>query len=225
MGWRKASVAPVVALPLDAPAVIRSAMPRLAKAAGVSAILNPLARKTAELLANRVRLGDYQITRVDEVPPECDRLAERLGEAERLHFAKDPRTLTWLYRSPHNPFMYDIVEARQAGDMVGFAVGRRMDLLGLDGYGILDLIALPGHEAALAPLAAELVLNALANSPQIVGALVSAGHPAKAALHRLGFLNTGRSFTLIYRPLRTELPEMLSQPQNWCNFWGNNDTV
>jgi hypothetical protein len=226
MGWSEAAVAPVMALPLDAPAVLRAAAPRGKAAARLAAPLSPLARSFAHRLAARARATSYRIETVASFAADYDGLNARLRAAEQLNFAKDQATLDWLYGSPHNPFDYDIVEAREAaGALVGFAVGRRMDLLGLDGYALLDLIAAPGHEAALAPLAAELVLGTLEHRPEIVGALVSAGHPAQRALRRLGFVDTRRSFTLIRRPLREKPSTALSDPGNWCNFWGNSDSV
>jgi hypothetical protein len=224
MGWSAVSAAPVLALPLDLPAVARAALPVLGGASCLAAPLNPLARGVARRRAARHGDAGYEITRSAAFTAEFDALTERLRAAGTIYFAKDRATLEWLYRSPFLPFAYDIVEARRAGELVGFAVGRRMDLLGLDGYGILDLITAPGHEAALPPLAARLVAGALAHRPQAVGALVSAGQPPYRALRRLGFVDARRSFTLIYRGLREGLPPMLLQGESWAHFWGNNDT-
>src|SRR5262249_18550189 len=161
----------------------------------------PLARGVARRRAARFGDAGYEIARSDVFTAEFDALTERLRAVETIHFAKDRAALEWLYRSPFLPFAYDIVEARRAGALGGFAVGRRVDLLGLDGYGILDLIAVPGHEAALPPLAARLVAGALTHRPQAVGALVSAGQCPYRVLRGLGFVDARRSFTLIYRGL------------------------
>jgi hypothetical protein len=225
MGWSKCSVAPVMGFPLDVPAVLRMAAPRLGGLSRLASPASPIARRIARMLAAGAGADDYSVAVAEGFSAEFDELSDRLRDAELIHFAKNRRALEWLYRSPHRPFDYDIVTARQAGQLVGFAVGRRMDLLGLDGYGILDLIAIPGHDEALRPLAGRLVSLALERRSQIIGALTSAAQPANKALRRLGFVNTRHSFTLIYRPLQQDLPEPLSHGNNWCNFWGNNDTA
>ncbi|MBV8536851.1 MAG: GNAT family N-acetyltransferase [Alphaproteobacteria bacterium] len=225
MGWSKITAAPVMALPLDVPAVLGAAVPRLRAVMVLAAPFSPLARTVASGRAGRATPAGYSLFEAEGFSAEYDALNERFRTAERLTFAKDRRTLEWLYLSSFNPFEYDIVEARSDGSLVGFAVGRRMDFLGLDGYGILDLIAVPGHDAVLRPMAGRLVSIALKRKSQVVGAMVSDGHPPHAALKSLGFISSRRAFALIYRPTRDALPNVLADPRNWCNYWGNNDTV
>jgi hypothetical protein len=225
MGWSNMGAAPVLALPLDAPATVRSALPRFAGLAGLTTPAGLFFRSRAVRRAARLTGEECSVAQVESFSPDLEVLTDALRQADHLTFAKDRRTLDWLYLSPHNPFDYDIVEARRAGELVGFAVGRRMDLMGLDGYGVLDLIAFPGRDDVLAPLAAALVQIALTARPQIVAALVSRGDAAYAALRYLGFIDSRRTFTLIYRPVTDELPVYVSYPENWANFWGNNDTV
>jgi len=225
MGWSNMGAAPVLALPLDPSAIIRSAVPRLAALASLTAPAGVLARAHTRRRAARTRCDGVSINQVDCFSPDLDALTKTLREADSLTFAKDRCTLDWLYLSPHNPFDYDIVEARQSGRLVGFAVGRRMDLLGLDGYGILDLIASPGRHDVLATLAAFLVQAALPAHPQIIAGLVSPAGAAYAALRSLGFINSRRAFTLIFRPTMDGLPPGVMRPESWTHFWGNNDTV
>lgn len=225
MGWSKLVAAPVMAFPLNMSSVLRAALPRLAPLASMAAPLSPLARAIGSRLAGHTACLGYALTSVEGFSAECDNLTARLRQHESFTFSKDRRALEWLYLSPHNPFDYDIIEARKDGILIGFAVGRRMDLLGLNGYGILDLIVAPGHEAVLRLLAAQLIRLAMPAKPDIIGALVSAGHPAQRALRLLGFIDTRRSFTLIFRPTQDDLPAAVLEPEKWCNFWGNNDTV
>jgi len=225
MGWSGMGAGPVMVLPLDPPAIVRSALPRFAPVAGVAAAAGPLARWRARRAIVRARSDEASIARIKELPADLDALTLASRSLDRLTFAKDKRTLAWLYLSPDNPFDYDIVEARHNGGLVGFAVGRRMDLMGLDGYGILDLIALPGRSAVLRSLAAKMVESALPDSPAMIAALVSRNGEADAALRDLGFINSRQTFTLIYRPTADRLPEGLGVPANWTHFWGNTDTV
>jgi len=225
MGWSNMGTAPVMVLPLDPPAIARAALPRLAPLAKLAAPAGLLARSRARRRAARVLSAERAIERVPGFSPDLDALTDAWRNADRLTFAKDRRTLEWLYRSPHNPFHYDVVEARGGGKLVGFAVGRRMDLRGIDGYAILDLMALPGRDDVLAPLAAMLVETALAAYPEVIAALVSRGDGAHAALRSLGFIDSRNAFTLILRPTMDRLPAGVTRPENWSNFWGNNDTV
>jgi len=225
MGWSHMGAAPVMALPLDPPAIVRSALPRFAGLAFLTQPAGILAGARARRRAAQALRGAVSLHRLQGFSPDLDALNEAWRGADRLTFAKDRRTLEWLYLSPHNPFTYDIVEAREAGRPVGFAVGRRMDLLGLDGYGILDLIALPGRQDVLAPLAAFLVQIALPTRPQIIAGLVSRAGGAHGALRSLGFIDSRRAFTLIFRPIMDRLPAGVSRPESWIHFWGNNDTV
>jgi hypothetical protein len=142
-----------------------------------------------------------------------------------LTVSKDSRGLECLYLSEHKPFEYDILEATRAGQLVGFAVGLKMDLMGLNGYGIIDLLALPHEPQVLRALATGLVELALPSRPEAIGALVSSHHEAKEALRSLRFIYSRRSFTLIYRPAQEGLPTVLTEPSRWSHCWGNNDTV
>ena len=225
MGWSPLGASPVMALPLDVGAILRAAVPRLGFLAPLAAPASWLACKRAANHSEHVTAADCEITAVDAFPDDCDNLTRRLRAGKRLFFSKDQRTLDWLYLSPHNPFKYDIVAARRAGQLVGFAVGRRMEMLGLDGYGIFDLISAPGNHDVLAALASRLIVGALPARPEIVACLVSRNQEAHQALQRLGFIDSRRSFTLIYRAVQDGLPETLHLKDNWTNFWGNNDTV
>lgn len=225
MGWSDMGTAPVMAFPLDIGHTLAAAVPQLKLLSALTAPLNWLAAGVARRLATRALITGYTFEPVQSFSDDYDNLTAQLRNAEQLTFAKDHRTLDWLYLSPANPFDYDVIEARQNGNLIGFVVGRRMDLMGLDGYGLLDIVALPGHEAVLSVMAARLVIHALSQRPQIIASLVSRGHPVQAALRSLGFIDTRRSFTLIFRPTQDNLPDVLSKPEHWSNFWGNNDTV
>jgi hypothetical protein len=225
MGWSALGASPVMALPLDGRAVFRKALPQIGFLALMAAPVGWLAEGRAVRRADRAAAIDCEIRATDKFSPECDELTRRMQTDSKLAFAKDRRTLDWLYLSPHNPFKYDVVEARRGGQLVGFAVGRRMEMLELEGYGFLDLISAPDHDDVLAPLAAKLTLAALPNRPQIIACLTTRGHTSHTALKTLGFVDSRQSFMLIYRPLRDGLPEALQVPEHWANFWGNNDTV
>jgi len=225
MGWSAMGSAPVMLLPLDPPAMLRSFLPHLGPAANLAAPARPLARWRAHRRLARRRSERAAIHAIKEFPADLDVFTAALRGVDRLTFAKDKRTLDWLYRSPGNPFVYDIVEARQDGQLIGFAVGRPRDLMGVDGYGILDLIALPEHSGVLRSLAASLVEIALPARPAMIAALVNRDSAAEEALRRLGFMNSRENFNLIYRPTADGLPGALGQPANWTHVWGNADTV
>ena len=225
MGWSGMGSAPVMVLPLDAPAIVRAALPRFAAVAGLAAPARPLARWRARRRISRGYSAAISINQITKFPPDLDDIAAALRRLERLTFAKDKRSLDWLYLSPHNPFDYDIVEARENGRLIGFAIGRRMDLMGLDGYGLLDLIGLPGRSDALRLLAARLVEIGLAGNAGMIAALVSRDGEAQAALRHLGFIDSRQTFSLIYRPTADGLPTGLAEAANWTHFWGNADTV
>jgi hypothetical protein len=225
MGWSSMGSAPVMVLPLDPVAIARAALPRFAAAAGLASPIRPLARWRARRRVTRQHSAEVSIAHIKEFPPDLDDLAATLRRLDRLTFAKDKRTLDWLYLSPDNPFDYDILEARQNGRLTGFAVGRRMDLMGLEGYGILDLIALPGCSEALRLMAARLVEIALAGDQGMIAALVSRDSEAHAALRELGFINSRQTFTFIHRAIAERPPERSREPANWAHFWGNADTI
>ncbi|MGE5537986.1 MAG: hypothetical protein ACM30I_05180 [Gemmatimonas sp.] len=225
MGWRAIVRCPVMALPLDLSAVVAKAAPFLRHVAPLAAIGNPAVRAIVRRVAGRVSAADCVVEKVADFSSDFDGFAGALTNGANFTFIKDWKTLSWLYLSPYNPFTYDILEARRNGALVGFAVGRPMDLRGLSGYGILDLICLPGHEDVLAPLAARLVADAVRAKPQIIAALVSPGDASQRALARVGFINSGQSFTLIGRSLVDDLPAALRESAPWQNSWGNNDTV
>jgi hypothetical protein len=225
MGWSGMGSAPVMLMPLDPVAILRAALPRCAAVAGLASPARPLARWRARRRIARARFGEASIAQTNEFPSDLDDLNGTLRNLNRLTFAKDKRTLDWLYLSSHNPFDYDIVEARENGRLTGFGVGRRMDFMGLDGYGILDLIASPGGAEALRLVAARLVEIALPAKPAMIAALVSRNDNAHAALRDLGFINSRQTFTLIHRPLSEGVPAGMGEPANWTHFWGNTDTV
>jgi hypothetical protein len=225
MGWKRLGAAPVMVLVLDSGAAFRTAFPRVRAWARLVAPVGWVFKKIARHGMKSLNEADCSIKAVSHFSPEYDALTASLREAEILTFSKDPRALEWLYLSEHNPFEYDILEARRAGRLIGFAVGRKMDLMGLDGYGILDLIASPGEPNVVRALAAGLVEVALMQQPEVIGALVSSRQEAEEALRSLGFIYSRRSFSLIYRPTQEVLPSVLIESSRWSHCWGNNDTV
>lgn len=225
MGWANMGAGPVMVLPLDAAGIVRSALPRVKAWAPIASPANPVLRWRAQRLARRGGIAGVEIQQVAGFSGDLNMLTEALRAREQITFAKDRRALQWLYLSPYNPFKYDIVEARQDGKLAGIGVGRRMDLSGLDGYGIVDLVAWPGYERVLSGVASRLLQIALPQRPQAVAALVSWNGAAFQALRSLGFIDSRQAFTLIYRPTGDGLPAMVGRPENWCHSWGNNDTV
>ena len=225
MGWNSLGAAPVMALVLDPQAAIKSAFPRFHALSSLARPAGWFFTTMARRRINSITAPDCLINSVNRFSTDYDAFTTSIQAAQMLTFSKDSRLLNWLYLSEHNPFDYDILEARRAGQLIGFAVGRKMDLMGLDGYGILDLMILPEQpEAVMRALAAHLVQTALSYRPEIVAALVSPHQKAQKTLRSLGFIYSRRSFSLIYRPLQEGLPSFLADSSAWSDSWGNNDT-
>jgi len=223
MGWEAVSAGAVLVLPLDPPAIIAARWPL---ARPVAPLVKPAATLLQFLASRRAQnRGGMRVQRTSGFSRDYDALNEELRIAPANIFSKDRRTLDWLYLSRHNPFDYDIVEARDADRLVGFGVGRRMDLAGVDGYALLDLVARPGCQAAMEAVAAEFMRVALPQRPQAIAALTTPGLSADRALRRLGFLDSRQRFTLIRRQTGENASDEAGKPADWVHLWGNNDTV
>lgn len=228
MGWVEVEAAPVLMLPVECEAALKSAIPKLGPISIIARPYDKLAGRWTKIrLRTVVKKSTLNFDSVTSFLGDDHEFLAQQREAQKFSFMKDSKTLSWLYTSPHNPFHYDVVEARDAGKLVGFAIGRRMNLLGVDGYGITDIVTLPKHENALAPLAANLIVKALEIRPAVVAALVSRNGPAYIALRSLGFFTSPKSFSLIMRATVAEdtIDKRLFAQGCWEHLWGNNDTV
>jgi hypothetical protein len=136
-----------------------------------------------------------------------------MGVRDRAH-------LTYRYFE-HPTRSYAFYRASRRGEMTGYIVLRKVDLLGFNSSVVVDLLALEGESWS------ALVDRGLARSRRdgsdLVGFMVPRHHPYYRSLRRKGFLPSLKKFLFMVYPL-TEDKALLSKGR-WYANWGDTDVI
>ena len=155
---------------------------------------------------------------------ECDEVYDLFWErAKFVHPIMGNRNrsfLTWRYLR-HPTRDYVIYRALQKGEMKGYIVLRKVDLLKFNSAVIVDLLALDDHTLS------ELVRKGIEHSRQegadLLGFMVPKLHPYDQSLRREGFLPSFRAFHFLVYSHKKE--QILFDPRGWYVTWGDTDVI
>jgi len=128
--------------------------------------------------------------------------------------------LTWRYLR-HPTRSYVIYRALQKGEMKGYIVLRRVELLQFNSAVIVDLLAL--DEETLSKLVEKGVEHSHREKTDLLGFMVPKPHPYYQSLRKEGFLPSFKTFHfLVYSHFREEV---LFDPKGWYVTWGDTDVI
>jgi GNAT superfamily N-acetyltransferase len=202
---------------LDARAVARRRLGAVVAAAAAPVLRAAIALRHPE----RGRAaGDVVIAAGSGFTGEYDQLWERARGSYAMCVRRDRLYLDWKYaRCPHR--RYDVLEARRAGRLDGFAVTRQEDLRGVRLGWVIDVFADAGDHAAKDALLGAL-LERFRHAGVARAQAFSMNDALASDLRRRGFAR-GRSPMQLCVRARVESAEVLAQTGRWHVVFGDSD--
>jgi hypothetical protein len=128
--------------------------------------------------------------------------------------------LTWRYVQ-HPTRTYMIYRARKSGEMTGYIVLRKVELLNFNSAVIVDLLAL--DEVALSALVRRGIQHSQQEGVDLIGLIVPQGHLYYKILRKMGFLPSFKKFLFMVYPNSDK--EMILSPEKWYVNWGDTDVI
>jgi GNAT superfamily N-acetyltransferase len=220
IGWEEIVELPVLVYPIR----FRGIVSRYLRFPGLGFILGGMARIVHLLLfrwkGRNQRLKEVEIDQVHEIDGAFDRFLEKASSFTSVMGIRDRRFLTWRYFK-HPTRSYTLYRARKAGEMMGYIVLRKVDLLQFNSAVIVDLLASDGE--VLEALVGKGIEWSHGEGADLLAFMVPGSHPSCEQLKSLGFLQSLKSFLFMIYPHARE--NELLQPGKWYVTWGDTDVI
>jgi GNAT superfamily N-acetyltransferase len=218
-GWRVVVKLPVLVFPIRFQGIVN----RYLRFQPASLLIGAVVRFFYFLLfgwrRKRKRKG-VAIERVYDLDEQFDRF---WGKATSLYPIMGNRSrsyLTWRYLR-HPTRNYCIYRALQNGEMKGYIVLRKVELLEFNSAVIVDLLAL--DEASFSELVEKGVEHSRREGVDLLGFMVPRPHPYYRSLKSGGFLPSLKTFHLLVYSFWNE--KVLFDPKGWYLTWGDTDVI
>jgi GNAT superfamily N-acetyltransferase len=170
----------------------------------------------------RKRDGSEEIL-IEEIRELDDRFESFCHEALSLYpimGIRDRDYMTWRYFR-HPTRTYTIYRAMERGEMRGFIVLRKVDLLEFNSAVIVDLLAF--DESVLIALVRKGILHSQREGADLLGFMVPKLHPYYKVLRHCGFLPSLKAFLLMI--YSHEEGRGLFDAKAWYVNWGDTDVI
>jgi hypothetical protein len=128
--------------------------------------------------------------------------------------------LTWRYLQ-HPTRKYTIYRVMKSGEMRGYIVLKKVELLNFNSAVIVDLLALDG--AALSALVETGIHYSREEGADLLGFMVPQGHPYHKILRGMGFLPSLKTFLFMIYALSDKA--IFFSPEKWYVNWGDTDVI
>jgi hypothetical protein len=175
------------------------------------------------LLFGRNRMKKGTGVEVEEVRKLDERFDSFWQEALSLFpimGLRDDAFMNWRYLQ-HPTRNYILYRAMKAGEMRGYIVLRKVELLNFNSAVIVDLLAL--DDAALSVLVETGIRYGREEGADLLGFMVPKGHRYYKFLRGMGFLPSLKAFFFMIYTLSKR--EILFSPEKWYVNWGDTDVI
>jgi hypothetical protein len=218
-GWQEILRLPVLVYPVRFCSILNRSLHILP----LSLLIGGLARILYNLLfAMRRRKGGggIEIEKVGELDSQFEHF---LGKAISLYpimGIRDRDYLLWRYFR-HPTRNYIIYRAMEKGEMRGFIILRKVDLLAFNSAAIVDLLALDAD--TLMALVEKGIAYSQREGVDLLGFMVPETHPYYRLLRKQGFLRSPKTFRFML--YSHEEDKDLLDPKGWYVNWGDTDVI
>jgi GNAT superfamily N-acetyltransferase len=220
IGWKKVVELPVLVYPIRFDGIVNRYLhfrPLSLLLGGVAGFFHFL------LFQGRVRAkrtDRIDVDQVDQLDDEFELFWQRASSISPIIGVRDRSFLNWRYRQ--NPARsYAIYRARKSGEMTGYIVLRKVDLLEFNSGVIVDLLAL--DKETLRGLVAKGIEHSYKERTVLLGFMAPKTHPYHRDLRRWGFLPSLKVFQfMIYDHGNLGA---LQDPNAWYVNWGDTDVI
>lgn len=219
IGWQEIVRLPVLVYPIRFCGIINRYLHFLP----FSLLIGGLARILYNPLFVRRRRkedGRIEIEKIGELDNQFEYF---LGRAISLYpnmGIRDREYMAWRYFR-HPTRNYTIYRAMEKGEMRGFIILRKVDLLAFHSAVIVDLLAL--DEDALTALVEKGITYSQREGVDLLGFMVPEVHPYYRLLRKQGFLRSPKTF--LFMLYSHEEDKELLDPKGWYVNWGDTDVI
>ena len=219
MGWKGVLELPVLVYPIKFSGIVNRYFHFLP--------LRFLAGGAAKLFYNfffqtRKRDGSKEIV-TEEIRKLDDEFESFWHKALSLHpiiGVRERDYMTWRYFQ-HPTRTYTVYRVKEGGEMKGYIVLRKVELLNFNSAVIVDLLAL--DEGALSALVEKGIQHSSQEGADLLGFMVPKGHLYYKILRRMGFLPSLKMF--LFMVYSHEEGKGLFDPKAWYVNWGDTDVI
>jgi GNAT superfamily N-acetyltransferase len=219
IGWEVVTELPVIVCPIRFQGIVRRYLPFPL----ISHFLGGTARLFYFILfwnKGRRRAEGIEIEEVKEFDDQFDSFWTKALSLYPILGVRDRSYLTWRYLQ-HPTRTYIIFRAKKNGEMKGYIILRKVDLLRFKSAVIVDLIA--SDSETLSALVMKGIDQSRKEKVDLLGYMVPKGHPYHRILRQRGFLPSLKTFLLMVYPQSPK--ELLLSPERWYVNWGDTDVI
>jgi GNAT superfamily N-acetyltransferase len=219
IGWEEVAELPVLVYPIKFSGVVDRYLHFLP----ISFLVGGMARFLYLLLygtKKRKGLEGIEIEEAGLLDDQFDGFWQKALSLYPIMGIRNRDYLSWRYLR-HPTRNYTIYRAKKSGEMNGYIVLRRVELLNLNSAVIVDLLAL--DEATLMALVEKGIQHSRQEGADLVGFMVPKIHLYYKILRRIGFLPSFKTFLLMIYSHEKE--KGLFDPKEWYVNWGDTDVI
>ncbi len=219
IGWREVVRLPVLVYPIRFSGIVH----RYLRFWPLSLVVGGMARSVYFLFHGMNKKKDPEgvsIERVSHPDEEFDRFWERVRTLYPVLANRERKALQWRYFE-HPTRTYTLYRAMEKGEMTGYVVLRKVDLLEMNSAVIVDLLAMEGD--VVTALVKKGIEHSRAEGADLLGMMVPEPHPYCRSLKRSGFLSSLKAFHFMIFPHGKE--DRLLNPKSWYVNWGDTDVI
>lgn len=219
IGWKEVAELPTLVYPIR----FRGIVNRYLHFSLLSFFIGGVARFFYSLIRGtrgKKKSEEVAIEKVTQLDEQFDRFWRKVLSLYSIMGVRDRVFLSWRYlRNPTRTYVF--YRAMKEGEMKGYIVLRKVDLLEFNSAVIVDLLAL--DEDVLKALVEKGIEHSQKEGSDILGCIVPKYHPYYRALKQNGFLATPKKFHLMVYS-HSDNKGVLSHG-DWYVNWGDTDVI
>ncbi len=219
IGWKKVVKLPTLVYPIRFSGIVNRYLHFLL----LSRLIGGMARVFHFLffgVKRKKREEGVEVGKVISLDDLFDRFWQRASSLHPIMGVRSRNYLTWRYLQ-HPTRNYAIYRAMKAGEMRGYIVLRKVELLRFNSAVVVDLLAL--DEEALSALVEKGIHHSREEGTDLLGFMVPKTHPYYGSLIRRGFLPSLKSFQFMIYDRGNMVA--LQDPKGWYVNWGDTDVI
>ena len=219
IGWEEVAKLPVLVYPIR----FRGILNRYLHFMPLSLLVGGVARFFYSLLYGLKRergTERFEIEKVGRLDDQFDGFCQKTSSLCPAIGIRNRKYLTWRYLR-HPTRNYTIYRAKKNGEMRGYIVLRKVELLGFNSAVIVDLLAL--DDAVLLALVDRGIRHSQQEGVDLLGFMVPQDHFYFKIMRRGGFLPSLKTFLFMVYPHSDK--KMIVSPEKWYVNWGDTDVI
>jgi hypothetical protein len=219
VGWKTVAKLPVMVYPMHFQGIVNRYLP----VPSLSFLFGGVLKFFYSLFIRRKKTKvdkKIEVEALTQLDHRYDSFWNKAASLFPVMGARDRTFMDWRYLQ-HPTRRYLLYRAMKEGEMKGYIVLRKVDLLSFNCLVIVDLLAL--DEAILPVLVERGVECGKRHGVDLLGMILPKEHSYYKILRQRGFLSSFKVFFFMIYP-HSEKPFLLS-PENWYVNWGDTDVI